>query len=266
MEIATVHARDVKVLQHSFSRAMLLATVIIVFTLVCGALAIAIVLPQNEISLVAGIMQAFQAFFSVYHLTWVLPFIALTLVIGGMGSVSNWIIAPTRGLLLAAKDGYLPQHFARENNYAAPKVLLIYQALIVTVVTMVFLLLPTINASYWLLTALAAQLYMLMYILMFAAAWRLRFKSSDRRHGFQIPGGRWGIGIVASLGITGSILTFIIGFIPPANIQTGGILFYESLLIIGLLIMSAPPFIVYKLYNKNQRSKTNSSITPLTID
>ena len=91
-----------------------------------------------------------------------------------MGSVSNWIIAPTRGLMLAAKDGYLPRHFANENRFAAPKVLLIYQALIVTVISMVFLLLPSINASYWLLTALSAQLYMLMYILMFAAALRLR--------------------------------------------------------------------------------------------
>ena len=153
MEIATVHARDVKDPQHSYPRAMLLATVIIVLTLVCGALAIAVVLPEKQISLVAGIMQAFQAFFAEYHLTWVLPIVALTLVIGGMGSVSNWIIAPTRGLLLAAKDGYLPRHFAQENRFAAPKVLLIYQALIVTVVSMIFLLLPSINASYWFFTA-----------------------------------------------------------------------------------------------------------------
>lgn len=246
MEIATVHARDVRDPQRSYPRAMLLATVIIVFTLVCGALAIAVVLPQKEISLVAGIMQAFQAFFSVYHLTWVLPLIALTLVIGGMGSVSNWIIAPTRGLLLAAQDGYLPRHFGYENRFAAPKVLLIYQALIVTAVSMIFLLLPSINASYWLLTALAAQLYMLMYILMFAAALKLRFRATDRRHGFQIPGGRWGIWLVAVAGMIGSTLTFIIGFIPPGNIQTGGVAFYESLLIIGLLVMSTPPIIVYQ--------------------
>lgn len=245
MEIATVHARDVKDPQSSYPRAMFLATLIIVTTLICGALAIAVVLPEKNISLVAGIMQAFQAFFAVYHLTWILPFVALTLVIGGMGSVSNWIIAPTRGLLLATQDGYLPKHFAQENRFAAPKALLIYQALIVTAVTMVFLLLPTINASYWLLTALSAQLYMLMYILMFAAALRLRYRAADRRHGFQIPGGRWGIIGVSVTGTIGSIMTFIVGFIPPGNIQTGGVFFYESLLIIGLLLMSAPPFIVY---------------------
>jgi glutamate:GABA antiporter len=246
VEIATVHARDVQNPQRSYPRAMLLATVIIVFTLVCGALAIAVVLPEKEISLVAGIMQAFYAFFTAYHLTPILPLVALTLVIGSMGGVSNWVIAPTRGLLLAAQDGYLPRHFGYENRFSAPKVLLIYQALIVTGVSMVFLLLPSINASYWLLTALTAQLYMLMYILMFAAALKLRYRSAERRHGFQIPGGHWGIWVVAIAGMIGSTLTFIIGFIPPSNIQTGSVFFYESLLITGLLIMSTPPIIVYQ--------------------
>ena len=246
MEIATVHARDVQNPQRTYPRAMLLATLIIVVTLVCGALAIAMVLPEKQISLVAGIMQAFHAFFAVYHLTWILPLIALTLVIGGMGSVSNWIIAPTRGLLLAAQDGYLPKHFAYQNRFAAPKVLLIYQAVIVTVITLIFLLLPSINASYWFLTALSAQLYMMMYVLMFACALRLRYRPADRRHGFQIPGGGWGIWVTGIVGIIGSSLTFVIGFIPPGNIETGGVFFYESLLVIGLLVMSTPPIIVYQ--------------------
>ncbi len=253
MEIATVHARDVKNPQRSFPRAMLLATLIIVFTLICGALAIAIVLPEKEISLVSGIMQAFHAFFAEYHLTWILPIVAVTLVIGGMGSVSNWIIAPTRGLMLAAKDGNLPAHFASENRFAAPKNLLIYQAVIVTVVSLVFLLMPTVNASYWLLTALSAQLYMIMYLLMFAAAIKLRKDGKVSADGFRIPGGIRGIWTVASLGILGSFTTVIIGFFPPGNIQTGGVLFYETLLILGLLIMSLPPVLVYQFIKRTRK-------------
>ncbi|MBS0351208.1 MAG: amino acid permease, partial [Proteobacteria bacterium] len=247
MEIATVHTRDVKDPQRTYPRAMLLATLVIVVTLICGALAIAFVLPEKEISLVAGIMEAFQAFFAEYHLTSLLPFIALTLVIGGMGSVSNWIVAPIRGLLFASQEGFLPAHFSNENRFGAPKILLLYQALIVTAVTMVFLLLPSINASYWFLTALAAQLYMLMYILMFFAAWASRDRSaSSQVQGYRMPGGKWGIRTVCVAGIIGSVVTFIIGFIPPDNIQTGGVAFYESLLIGGLLIMSLPPFLIYQ--------------------
>ncbi len=251
MEIATVHAADVQNPQRAYPRAMLIATLMIVVTLVCGALSIAMVLPEQKISLVAGIMQAFHFFFKVYHLDWVLPFITLMLVIGGMGGVNNWIIAPTRGLLVAAKDGQLPVHMQRENSSGAPNVLLVYQAIIVSIVTLVFLLMPSVNGSYWLLTALAAQLYMLMYLLLFAAGIRLRYSKIPHSHGFKIPGGNWGMWIVASAGIIGAMTTFIIGFIPPTNIKIGGIWHYEMLLIIGLIFMSLPPFILYCIRKKN---------------
>ena len=85
--------------QRSYPRAMLLATVIILVTLISGSLSIAVVLPQKEISLVAGIMQAFDSFFSAYHLKALLPFVAVMLVVGMIGTVNNWVLAPTRGLV-----------------------------------------------------------------------------------------------------------------------------------------------------------------------
>lgn len=248
MEIATVHAGDVRDPQRSYPKAMLISSLILLFTLMCGSLAIAIVLPQNQISLVAGLMQAFHAFFAAYNMGWILPFIACTLVIGGIGSVSNWIIAPTRGLLVASRDGNLPKICRKENRFGSPTVILIAQALIVSAISCVFLLMPSVNGSYWLLTALAAQLYMLMYVLMFAAAIRLRYKSSfSLLKGFKIPGGNWGMWIVALAGILASTVTFIIGFIPPNNIQIGSTWHYEALLITGLIVMSVPPLIMYRL-------------------
>ncbi|MBS0359433.1 MAG: amino acid permease [Proteobacteria bacterium] len=246
VEIATVHANDVHNPQHAFPRALLYSVLIILGTLVMGSLAIAVVVPQAQISLVAGIMQAFEIFFNAYHLGWLLPLVAVMLVIGGLGTVSNWIIAPTKGLLVAAKEGHLPPVLQKENRHGAPKTLLIAQAVIVSLLSLVFLLMPTVNASYWLLTALAAQLYMLMYLLMFAAGIYLRIKSPEQHRLFKIPGNYWGMGLVAGAGIIGCITTFCVGFIPPDNIQVGSILRYETLLISGLILMCLPPFITYR--------------------
>lgn len=243
MEIATVHAGDVKNPQKAYPKAMLIATIIIMGTLLSGSLAIAFVLPVYKINLVAGIMQTTATFFAVYHVSWLLPVFAIMLVIGGMGSVNNWIIAPTRGLLYSAKDDNLPKHLQRQNRYGAPSTLLLYQAIIVSIVAMVYLLLPTVNASYWYLTALATQLYMIMYALMFLAAIRLRYVNKNKRQGFRIPGGNFGMWLVAGLGIIGTILTLIISFIPPNIINIGGVLRYEGMLIIGLIVMSLPPFV-----------------------
>lgn len=248
IEIATVHANDVQNPQSAFPKALIYSVGIILCTLILGSLAIAVVLPQHEINLVAGIMQAFDAFFGRYHLTWLMPVIAFMLVSGGLGGVSNWIIAPTKGLLVAAKDGNLPPLFQKENHHGAPVVMLLAQALIVTVLSSLFLFMPSVNGSYWLLTALAAQLYMLMYLLMFAAAIKLRLNYPSNRGTFQIPGGMTGLICVTSVGMIGALTTLVVSFMPPAGIQVGSIVQYELTLVGGLVLMSLPPFISHRLF------------------
>lgn len=244
IELATVYGQDVKNPQKAYPRALMIASVIIVLTLICGGLSIAIVLPEKQISLVAGIMQACEMFFGHYHLHWMLPLIAIMLVFGGVGTVNNWIIAPVRGLLIAAADGHMPKHMAKRNKHGAPYVLLLYQAMIVTATTLVYLLMPTVNASYWLLTVLTAQLYMFMYMMLFAAGIRLRFKRVERNRGFMIPGGKVGMIIVAGAGFIGCLVTVVVGFIPPDRVNVGSHAHYEMIIIAGLVIMSIPALLV----------------------
>lgn len=243
IEIATVHANDVNNPQRVFPRALMYSVAIILSTLILGSLAIAIVLPQQDINLVAGIMQAFDAFFARYHLTFLMPVIALMLVLGGLGGVSNWIIAPTKGLLVAAEDGNLPEGFRRTNQQGAPRAMLITQALIVTLLSAMFLFMPSVNGSYWLLTALAAQLYMLMYLLMFAAAIKLRLSAPEQPRGFRVPGGMAGLLLVAGVGMFGTLVTLAVSFIPPEGINIGSVSRYEFTLISGLILMCLPPFV-----------------------
>lgn len=243
IEIATVHANDVHQPQHAFPRALILSVMIILSTLILGSLAIAVVLPHDEINLVAGIMQAFHAFLKQYGLTFTMPLVALMLVMGGLGGVSNWIIAPTKGLLVAAHDDHLPLFFQKQNRHGAPTVLLVGQALIVTLLAGLFLFMPSVNGSYWFLTALAAQLYMLMYFIMFLAAIKLRLTAPLHHRPFRIPGGMLGMLLVAGLGMVGVLLTLVVSFIPPTGIDVGHVVHYELSLMIGLLCMCSPPFI-----------------------
>lgn len=260
IEIATVHANDVHNPQQAFPRALINSVVIILVTLILGSLAIAVVLPQNDINLVAGIMQAFDAFFGRYHLLWMMPIVALMLVMGGLGGVSNWIIAPTKGLMVAAQDGNLPPMFQRANKNGAPIVMLIIQAVIVTILSSLFLFMPSVNGSYWLLTALAAQLYMLMYLLMFAAAIKLRISSPLHPRAFRIPGGLPGMLLVAGIGMTGALTTLVVSFMPPGGINVGSVFHYELTLIIGLLLMCLPPFISIALQNRQSSMKALAAL------
>lgn len=242
IEIATVHANDVAEPQRAFPKALILSVMIILSTLILGSLSIAVVLPHDEINLVAGIMQAFHAFLAQYNLVYCMPLAALMLVLGGFGGVSNWIIAPTKGLMVAAHEGNLPAFFQRENRHGAPVVLLVGQAVIVTFLAALFLFMPSVNGSYWFLTALAAQLYMLMYFIMFMAVIKLRKTAPNQPRPFKIPGGMPGLLIVSGVGILGVLMTLVVSFLPPEGINVGSILNYEAALLGGLILMCLPPF------------------------
>jgi amino acid transporter len=245
IELATVHVSETRNPQKTFPRAMFLSTFIILVTLLLGSLAIAIVLPHDKINLIAGIMQAFEVFFDRYHMHWILPLVAVMLIVGGLGGINNWIIAPLRGLLVAAKDGNMPRHFQKENRYKSPISLLIYQAILVTVISAVFLLIPSVNGSYWYLTALASQLYMIMYIMMFFSVIVLRLRKKTEHRAFSVPGGMIGLFIIAGAGILACSVTIVIGFFPPSGINVGGLVFYDTILAIGLLVMLLPPLLLY---------------------
>lgn len=244
IEIATTHAQDVKNPQRDYPIALLLSVIVIFVTMLLGSLAIAITIPKNELSLVAGIMQAFESFFAAYHLNWLIIAIAMGIIIGSLGSISNWIISPTRGLCIALREENVLHVFHRENKHGAPANLLIAQSVLVTLIAAVFLFMPNVNSSYWVLTVLAAQLYMIMYIIMFAAAMWLRVKHPTLVRPFRVPGGRIGIYVVSGIGILTSVFTLVIGFFPPTDIDVGIQNHYALMLFSGLILMSCPPFLL----------------------
>ncbi len=244
VEITTIHAAEVKKPQRSYPKALLIATIFILITLILGSLSIAIVVPASKLSLISGIMEAFHDFLFAYHLQWLSPIVAISLILGAIAGLNNWIIGPTKGIMVAAQDGYLPPLLQRQNRHHAPKPLLLLQGLIVTLLSCLFLFMPTVNSSYWLLNVLTTQLYMLMYLCIFFSFLRLRFKYPKTHRPFAVPGGQIGMWLVCLLGVVSMAFTFYIGFIPPKQIFHSGYWQYDLILGAGLLIFCIPPLLM----------------------
>ena len=125
MELAAVHVRNIRDPQRNFPRAVFFSVILIVTTMLLGSLAIAIILPKEQIGLVQGILQAFSYFFNYYHIGYLMPVLVLTLLLGSLGSMINWIISPAKGLLMAADHGILPKWLYQLNRHGiASRVLL----------------------------------------------------------------------------------------------------------------------------------------------
>ncbi|NQT22773.1 MAG: amino acid permease, partial [Candidatus Omnitrophica bacterium] len=237
IEVSAVHAEDVKNPKRDYPRATFLAAAIAIIILILGSLAIAIVVPQKDISLVAGIMEAFTLFLDHFGLKWLIPLIAIFIALGSLGELCSWIIGPSKGLFTTAKDGNLPPFLQHVNKHGVPTHILIVQAAIVTCLAFIFLLMPTVSSSYWILSALCILLYLIMYVLFYISAIKLRYSKPNVPRPYKVPGGNLGMWIVAGIGLLGAMFTFIIGFFPPSQLKTGNIYFYEGFLITGVIVL-----------------------------
>ena len=63
----------------------------------------------------------------------------------------------------------------------------------------------------------------------------------------------WVLGVV---GFAGSLLAFVLSFIPPGQIATGSNVVWYSVLIIGCIVMVVIPFIIYALRKPAWRDPT----------
>ena len=262
MELATVHVNDINQPQRTFPKALLFSVVLILVTMIAGSLSIAIVLPHHKIELVDGVMQAFAHFLAAYHMRFMMPVMTVMILIGSLGGMVNWIISPAKGLLHAGQEGYLPQWLSRENDRGVASRVLILQAIIVSLVCLAFLLMPSVNGVYWLLTDLSTEVYIMMYVLMFIAAMVIKCKFYVPQSGFSIPGGRVGMVLTCVLGILGCLVTLIVGFFPPQGINVGSTIYYVTIFALGIIMMLAPVLLLfaYKLwYDQLHSSKSDTT-------
>ncbi len=246
MEMSAVHARDVENPQKNYPRAIFLSFALIVGLTLLGVLSIAMVIPKEKISLVAGSLQAFCTFVESGSFCFLIPLIAICIALGALGSVSTWVIGPSRGLLAAAQSGDLPPFFRRTNSHGMPINLLMSQGAIVTILSLMFIFMPSVNAAYWILTVLVSQIYLVMYMLMFAAAIKLRYKRPDVVRAYKIPGGKIGMWVISGVGILSSLFALVIGFVPPSNFTYSSPIFYVLFLAVGVVFVCiAPSLILY---------------------
>ena len=210
------------------------------------SLSIAIVVPQKDISLVSGIMEAIHNMLAVFHLGWIVPIAGLIIALGMVGEVNNWIPAPTRGLLVAGRDGTLPPFWQQENRHAVHWPILILQGFVVTGISSLVLFFD-IQSAFWLLNIVPAMLYLVMYFLMFAAGVRLRYTHPEVPRRYRVPLGNFGIWTLALVGIAAGLVAIGFAFIPPETVPAAHRRPYIAVVAIGFFFFTLLPIILFQL-------------------
>lgn len=244
IELSAIHAKDVENPRKNYPKAIFYSAFFILTMTLFGVLSIVYASKSGQISFTSGAIETVTHFFHYWNLDRFVPLIAILMVVGALGTVSSWIVGPTRALLVVAQDGDLPSFFNKSNRFGMPVNLIVTQAVIVSLVSLVFVYLPSVSASFWILSVLSAQLYLLMYLLMFISAIILRYKKADVQRHYTVPFGKPGLWIFSSLGIFSCLFGLIIGFFPPEQLASGSKTFYYSFLGSAIIISCLIPYLI----------------------
>ncbi|HIH28023.1 MAG TPA: amino acid permease [Methanoregulaceae archaeon] len=247
MEMAGFHALETRNPSTDYPKAMAISAIIIFACTVLATLAIAFVIPASDLSLAAGVMQAIQYFFNALNIPGAVAPMAVLITIGGVVSLAAWLIGPAKGLGVVAEGGSLPPLFNRTNKYGSPVAVLVIQALIGTVISLLYVFLPSVNQAYWILSAMTVELLCIVYLLVFASLIRLRYTRPDALRPFRIPGGIPGIWLIGGMGAFGVIFSFIVGLMPTGDFTSSQAVSYVAGVLFGTFLLAVPPLIFLKL-------------------
>ncbi|MDR0595206.1 MAG: APC family permease [Puniceicoccales bacterium] len=245
MEMSANHIKDVKNPRKNYPRAILLATLMILFVSIFGSLAIAIVVPKEELVLHAGATQALARFFAELNASWLTPVVAILETFGSIAWFCTWVSGPPRALHSTVKHGHLPHIFHKLNKYGMPTNIMLAQAIIATVLSLVFVFAESISAAFIILTDLTAQYLLLMYVLMFLAAIILKIKQQSMATTlYSGPRGKIITITLAAMGLSVSLISYIIGFFPPSGIGIQSPRVYTSCIVIGNIAALVLPWLL----------------------
>ena len=156
-----------------------------------------------------------------FGIDWATPLVCVLLAFGGIGGVMSWISGPSRGLLWTAQEGEIPPFLAKVNKNGVQISILIVQGLIVTVLSLAYFVMADVSVASFLLSAVTITLYLIMYMLMYAAAIRLRYSQPDLKRSYRVPGGTIGMWCISGVGFAGVAFAFLVGFFPPTQLPVG---------------------------------------------
>jgi amino acid transporter len=257
MEMNSVHVGSLQNPKKEFPKAMFFAMGLVLLIFILPALAIRWVVPAQQLSLTAGVMQAFSEFFGYFGIERLVPIVAIALVCASAGGMLTWLAGPSKGLLLIARrEGFLPPFFQQQNENEVAVNILVVQGAVTTVIALMYALIPSVSSAYWILSVMTTQVYLIVYLLMFVAAVNLRSRQPNVERGYVAPA----LKFLCVVGFLASAAAILIGFVPPSQFENGSPAAYVGLILAGTVLLGLlPPWLFLKFRKASWKSTEAAS-------
>ncbi|GGY26225.1 APC family permease [Paludibacterium paludis] len=226
LEVAPMVAGRTRHPQRDFPRAILVSAVLIMLFYMVGTWCLNILHPSDNIDIVAGVAQALILATRTFGIPWLLPLMAVCLMIGTLGQVNAWMVGQIVMLQEASREYRILGTKITENHpvHGTPANALLAQAVIVTGLCLLALLSPSVQAAYWEFASLTMLCYFVPYLSIFAAYLRLLATRATHPRSFRIPGRILPVALPV-VGLLAVLFSMVLCLVPPANLTLAGDLF-----------------------------------------
>jgi amino acid transporter len=250
LEVNAVHIDHLKGPPTYYLRAVVGAACMVFVMYLLGSLAISVAVPDSSLELTSGASQAFTVYADGFGIPGLAYVLSGLLVVGALAASIAWIAGPSRSMWLVGRAGYLPPTLQRTNRNDVQISLLLLQGAIVTVLALVFVVTPNTSSAFAFLQDISIILYMLMYVLMFASAIRLRRTGPDVARPIRIPG----LTIVACVGALSAVAAIILGLTPPSGFTSIPPAVYAAIVATGVIVLALPPQFIHRYRRASWRT------------
>lgn len=257
MEMQAVHVPSMVNPSKNFPRACFIAVIVILAIFVFSTLAIGAAVPEKDINLLQSLLVAYNRLWAAIGVPWLGNVMALLITIGALAQVTVVISAPSTGILAVGRAGFLPRGLQKVNKNGIQVPILWVQGIFVTVLALALVIMPSVESAYQVLSQMSTVLYLIMVIIIYGAFLRLRRTEPNVTRGFRVPFGNFGKWFVFILGVLGALVAMFISFVPPSQITTGSPAVYVGIILIGVIVFVAFPFIVYAKRKPSWRDPNN---------
>jgi amino acid transporter len=263
LELASTMADEVENPRRNLPRSIFISAPLIAVVYVLGTAAVLWQLPNKDVNVVSGFLQAIKAGADNISpiLWWVAPLCAALYSIGNLGSMGAWLIGPARVAFVIGLDHYFPKPFgAVHPRWHTPYVAILVQAALATI----FLLLSVLGKGtkvedvYLILLDTQILIYFIPYLYLFIVFLIHRRRSAHSSEVMLVPGGSIGAWFTALSGIVVTLFAMIIATIPPPDM--GNSLLFRLKVIGGALgFILVGGLIYWRARLKENKSKSGAS-------
>jgi len=222
LELASTMADEVENPRRNLPRSIFISGPLIAVIYIVGTAALLWRLPNKDVNVVSGFLQAIKAGADNISptLVWVAPLCAALYSIGNLGSMGAWLIGPARVAFVIGLDRYFPKVFgAVHPRWHTPYVAILVQAILATIFLLLSVLGKGTNVEdvYLILLDTQILIYFIPYLYLFIVFLIHRRRGENAGEVVLAPGGSVGGWLTGLSGMMVTLFAMIVATIPPPD-------------------------------------------------